>query len=755
MPLLEFPDKNAPMPDGARPRICIVTSEIIGPHKNGGVGTAMTGLAETLAGVGFPVTILYTGGLWSILDDTSTWKVKYATIGIEFEVLKQADTTRLAGPLKYIGFPNPYLVYLFLRERRFDVIHFNDMMGEGYYCLVAKRLGIAFADSLLLVGLHSPSQWVLESNDESPNSILYAAFNFAERLSIRCADVLWAPSQYLVQWLQQRCFALPDTVVNQQYILPTSQLFEPDQQKFVRHAKMAETPGERRKPRELVFFARLEERKGIRLFCNALDEMSDLLAELQISVTFLGKSVTRDGISSLDFLAKRGSAWKFNWKIIADYGQQEAVQYLRVNNCLAVIPSPVDNSPCTVYEVLSFRIPFIASRTGGIPELIHREDQGEVLFDYSTPSLTRLLRHIIKEGTTCARPSVSVSSSRNRWIAAHHSWRDWLKRTDDTQSQDRLRGFPLLVIIDDLSTLEGVERTLASLDRIPVTSKDIAIVLIKRNSSFSRLSNFLANRQISIVEARCEDIKAFLCDEIRRVSDGLVIFIHAGVSFVPEALSLFSTMFNVAEIDGLIPAAYEARNRVEPVVPALGGSIAFGFFEGLSFTGGAGFKSNRLSQVLARNELAPEREFLGILDLAIGDGLTLWPLPEATFDLENTLIDGRPHWGKARRMSPFVRIDPTEAYYIAAIGYHAFANHKLLNWERRLWMQFSTTRYYRLANWTWRIVRGIKRLRGEAATDRERLPVDQVSTVIGTLISRLNRAWAISARIFRIVRERV
>src|SRR5579863_3266541 len=167
----------------AKPRICIVTTEIVGPHKNGGIGTAMTGLAETLAGYGLPVTILYTGAIWSIIEDAGEWKDKYAAIGIDFHALSAQDTLKVAGPLQLHGFPTPWLVYDYLRQRPFDIVHFNDTIGEGFYCLAAKRLGIAFRDVLFMVGLHSPSQWVLEHNSQLPSSVLYAAFNYAERLS--------------------------------------------------------------------------------------------------------------------------------------------------------------------------------------------------------------------------------------------------------------------------------------------------------------------------------------------------------------------------------------------------------------------------------------------------------------------------------------------------------------------------------------------------------------------------------------------
>src|SRR6185436_20663025 len=67
-----------------RPSVCIVSNEIIGPHKNGGIGTAMTGLAEHLANIGCRVTILYTGAVFAPHVALGGWKRLYAEIGIEF-----------------------------------------------------------------------------------------------------------------------------------------------------------------------------------------------------------------------------------------------------------------------------------------------------------------------------------------------------------------------------------------------------------------------------------------------------------------------------------------------------------------------------------------------------------------------------------------------------------------------------------------------------------------------------------------------
>ncbi|MCZ6862420.1 MAG: glycogen/starch synthase, partial [Alphaproteobacteria bacterium] len=54
--------------------VCVVSSEILGPIKNGGIGTATTGLVSNLAANGHKVTILYTQ-VWSgvPLCQEKTW----------------------------------------------------------------------------------------------------------------------------------------------------------------------------------------------------------------------------------------------------------------------------------------------------------------------------------------------------------------------------------------------------------------------------------------------------------------------------------------------------------------------------------------------------------------------------------------------------------------------------------------------------------------------------------------------------------
>jgi hypothetical protein len=177
------------------PTVLIVTSELVGPFKNGGIGTATTGLVETVAGMGCKVTVLYTGAIWHVEIDMAPWVDAYRGIGVELVALELDDMRRLAGPVREQGLGSAWLVHEFASSRPFDIIHLNDTLGEGLLLLAASRLGAAYEKATIVLGLHSPTRWVMRLNRQLANNPVYAAFDWAERMSIRAADLLWGPSQ--------------------------------------------------------------------------------------------------------------------------------------------------------------------------------------------------------------------------------------------------------------------------------------------------------------------------------------------------------------------------------------------------------------------------------------------------------------------------------------------------------------------------------------------------------------------------------
>jgi O-antigen biosynthesis protein len=72
-----------------------------------------------------------------------------------------------------------------------------------------------------------------------------------------------------------------------------------------------------------------------------------------------------------------------------------------------------------VLECLCGRVPFLASRVGGIPELIAGDDLDGVTFAPRADELASRLSRAIGQGVPIARPAVDPRINRRQWIAWH------------------------------------------------------------------------------------------------------------------------------------------------------------------------------------------------------------------------------------------------------------------------------------------------------------------------------------------------
>jgi glycosyltransferase involved in cell wall biosynthesis len=645
---------------GQLPSVLFVTSELVGPFKNGGIGTATTGLVETVAGMGCKTTVFYTGGIWHHMDMTP-WVEAYGRIGVDFVYVTPDDTHGLAGPVRERSVTVPFLVYRFVRERSFDVIHFNDTLGEGMHVLAAKRLGLGFESTLLALALHGPTRWAFGLNRQPMNRIIHAAFDWAEQVSVRNADLLWGPSRYLIDATLADGWALPEQVIQQQYVMPTGALFEPDPEKF---SKADEVPPPRPAGaiEEIAFFGRLEERKGLRTFCAALDRLAPLLSQSGISVTFLGRAMEEDGESTADWIARAASDWPFPWRIEGGFGQREAIAYLTSRPLVAVMPSPYDNSPCTVYEAMQFGIPFIAAARGGIPELIADDDHASVLFEYTVEGLASALDRIVRQGVTTARPRFAPAERRRLWRDFHHRWRSFLPMPAVAPAVARPR---LVVLVDRAGDRETTGRTLASVEAALGDRVAGIVVLARRPLGGLRGDPLVLD--MSSLTGPDEGLRAAL----DRAAADWIFCIAAGAEILVDAVpALDRALASPAAGAGLIPAAVERGVRETRLVPPVGGAQAFGFLEGYGFTGGAIVSRAAAVAAIDSGPGLPRSAFAGIVDLIVCAGGIVLPFPEVLIDLPGPKLVAGPSFDPTRDRA-FARMAPLQASMVRWIGAEA------------------------------------------------------------------------------------
>ncbi len=385
--------------------VCVASHDFVGPIRNGGIGTACTTIAETLAGAGHRVTALYLTPTVCETGSIAHWTNVYREKGIDFVGLPPA-------PVAFNGsfaVSKAYDCFAWLRWREFDVVHSPELMGALYFCLAAKRQGLAFEKTQFVVGTHSPTLWHLQGNRELSERFEDIERDFLERECVARADVVWSPSQYLLDWERSRDWKHPERTYVQPYPVPTDI-------ECVAGGEM-----ERRPVDELVFFGRLEARKGLILFCDAVDRLCASRPDLAgaTRITFLGKGMTVGNELSIDYIRRRSRQWPLPTNIENQRDRNQALDYLKQPGRLAVMPSLMDNSPLAVVECLAAGIPFLASNAGGIPEQIAAEDHDDVLVPLRADRLGAALERAIDQGARTARFAVDPATIKDAWIAWH------------------------------------------------------------------------------------------------------------------------------------------------------------------------------------------------------------------------------------------------------------------------------------------------------------------------------------------------
>jgi O-antigen biosynthesis protein len=384
-----------------QPSVCIVTGDIVGPIRNGGIGTAYYALARALARAGQKVTILYAYGTFSELEPIEHWVEVYAGWGIDFVPVPATGGPELRGSHAVKA---SYNVFCWLRGREFDVVHFHEWRGVGFYSLVGRGQGLCLQRSLVCVGVHSPSLWHKEGMHEPVSGVDDIEIDFMERESVARADVVWFPSRHMRKWVSTHGWRVPP-------------------QRFVRQYVIADegepiVSGSVRPISELCFFGRLETRKGLDVFCDALDRLA-ADGRFPEKVTLLGKVATVDGIDSRQYVAKRSTAWPRPVQLVSDMDRAAALQYLAGDGRLAVLPSRIDNLPLTVLECLWAGIPFVSSDTGGIPEMVAAGDRSRTLSPLRGDALAALLAAALEHGAQAARFAIAPRTTEQAWVQWH------------------------------------------------------------------------------------------------------------------------------------------------------------------------------------------------------------------------------------------------------------------------------------------------------------------------------------------------
>jgi glycosyltransferase involved in cell wall biosynthesis len=191
--------------------------------------------------------------------------------------------------------------------------------------------------------LHS-ADWTWRQMLDEPASFADAIEMRMERSTLKHAACISSPSNFLANYIRQTC-----RVSQPIEIIP----YPIDTTRFA--------PGAcRDDPPVILFVGRVEKRKGADVLLQAIPLVRQKFPDCQF--VFAGSMS-----AELNSLAR--DAGEGGVRLLGVRPRDELVQWYQ-RASIFVAPSLWDNSPNTVYEAMSCGTPVIATRVGGIPELV-------------------------------------------------------------------------------------------------------------------------------------------------------------------------------------------------------------------------------------------------------------------------------------------------------------------------------------------------------------------------------------------------
>lgn len=395
----------------ARHKICIVTPELEGPRSNSGIGTHVFYFSQYLKTLdNHDVTIfLSTESYIPCPEADKSWETYYfETYGVHLVLLEnQAKRYPEIGWFSQWFCERSLIVSKFLEHGAFDVCYFQDLNADAFHTIQSRITGLGFQKTILSVMVNGPNLWAKQGMKQFAHSIVDDPLvNFCESYCLQNCDLVTAPSEYAIQWCKDQEWPLTTTRVTP-YMINVESLIEPE---------TTHSPAD-----EILFFGRLETRKGLLLL---LDSLRGLLAQGRGKrlrrVHFLGHHTRFMDFDSKDIIYERFQEEPLSslaYSVHSDLNHSAAMAFLREHkDALIVTPSYSETLGYTLIECLVLGANLIATDAGAIPELF--EDKGRLC----KPE-PRALGNLIEQGLEGVLPPLRrrycPSAAKTAWAAAH------------------------------------------------------------------------------------------------------------------------------------------------------------------------------------------------------------------------------------------------------------------------------------------------------------------------------------------------
>jgi glycosyltransferase involved in cell wall biosynthesis len=393
--------------------ICLVTEELSGIHGSGGIGAAFFELAVLLAENSHNVDIMYCPIRTMSSEEITLLQHRLFNYSVKVKVLdfeKYVD-----GQSTYER--KSYAIFRSLEDADYDFIHFHDYKGLGFFSMNAKNQGLRFTSTKLVLQMHGPTRWAIEANEGFFSHEDQLKIDYMERQCTKKADIIVSPSQYLLDWLTVNNYFDCSKINNHLVIKNACGELE---RQYSNSQNQAQNKKKVEIINEIIFFGRHEARKGLEIFCDAVDLIKDFLETHQTKITFLGKLGKINSQDSGLYLIERSKNWNFPISVITSLDRDGAANFLRQSErSLILVGSPYENSPYAVLESVLLGKPLICSNKGGGPELLGDKSKNWSVINIDKQAVGNKIIDAINNGAPIPELSETATEISRKWLTFH------------------------------------------------------------------------------------------------------------------------------------------------------------------------------------------------------------------------------------------------------------------------------------------------------------------------------------------------
>jgi glycosyltransferase involved in cell wall biosynthesis len=281
-----------------------------------------------------------------------------------------------------------------------DYIEFPDYGAEGAFAVAARRVSGRLPGAVLAVRLHTPTRECREINGEAWLDEEVATLERMEDEAIAGADAVVSPSLALLERVSRRLGLQRGEAARVRAVAP----YPFDGACVAGEPPPAASQEESDRPL-VLYFGRLERRKGVELLALAADRL--LEGGIAARFLFVGGDTTTGGTpasgegqrsmrKALEELVRPQHRGMVEVRGAIPRGQiASLVRAAADSGGLCCFPSLWENFPNALLEAMSLGSPVVASDAGGMAEVVQDGRSGVLFRSGDTGSLAAAIRRVL------------------------------------------------------------------------------------------------------------------------------------------------------------------------------------------------------------------------------------------------------------------------------------------------------------------------------------------------------------------------